>query len=65
MPGKGLETVGRLQWQEAMGVCTGALVSTAPAVSLKVRVMGDIEGPQGEPSHSGSLVVFGQANPQE
>lgn len=38
-------------------MCTGALVSTVPAVSLKVRVMGGIEGLQATHS-SGSLVVF-------
>lgn len=40
-------------------MCTGALVSTAPAVSLKVRVTGGIEGPQGEPSHSRLWVLGG------
>lgn len=47
-----------------MGVCTGALVSPAPAVSLKVRVTGGIDGLRATHS-SGSLVVFGQANPQD
>lgn len=41
-----------------MGVCTGTLVSTAPAVSLKVRVMGGIEGTQGA-SHSQLWVLGG------
>lgn len=49
-----------------MGVCAGALVSIAPLVSLKVRVMGGIEDLQGEPSHSLLWVPGGLwANPQD
>lgn len=66
MPGQSLET-----GQSAVtggwghgGVYEGAVVAAAPAVCLKVRVTGGIEGRAGKVNlathSSGSLVVFGQ-----
>lgn len=68
MPGQSLET-----GQAAVtggrghgGVYAGAVAATAPAVCLKVRVPGGIEGLQGELSHSRLWVLGGLwVNPQD